>query len=224
MSIDWQAYLDKSLPEEEMLRAEEELKINASARKEFEGLLEFLRGVRAAGLTEQVPFARLEALVPSAPKAQPRRAPVWAGGLGLAASIVFGLIYFLNGSPTVPSASEFETSDPVQASLWASSKLKTKVPVIDLGSQIPLTYVHEGPDRCCFDYKVAGNTYHVNISNSVGGKRSEGRKVLLTSGNSAYVGKGVRWSQGGFDFVILGQDDQVSLKLAERTSEFIQRA
>ena len=225
MRIDWQAYLDGSLDAEARVQAERELRENPAAQRELEGLRSFVSCVRNACLCEEVPFDRLNALVPQSDKLKPRvRAvwPRWAFGLAAAAVLAFAFFRFTGQGPTaLPDA--LTTSDPVVAARWATSRLSMPIPAIDLGSDAPLFYAHGYGGRCCFDYKVAGDTYHVNIERRSNRAATDGRQVQLATGINAFMKRGVKWTQSDYDLFVVGPDPNVSLDVANRTSAQLQR-
>lgn len=224
MKIDWQAYLDGSLDTESKAQAERELRENPAANKELEGLQAFVGCIRSACLAESVPLERLNQLVPEtlAPaRARPRFFPRLAIGFAAAAVLAIAFFRFV-GQGTSALPKDLITDDPVAAAQWASTRLAMNVPPIDLGSDAPIFYAHGYGDRCCFDYKLDGKTYHVNIERRSGAVKV-GREVKLSSGDTAFVDRGVRWVQGRYEMFIVGPETSVSLDLANRTSLQLER-
>ncbi len=190
------------------------------AQKELAGLKNFVQDVRSAALQEEVPLTRLMAMLPDpAPKRSWLPKIVWSTGLAAAAILAIWLVVPKSQAPSL-LVSEIYTNDPVVATNWAAQKLQTFVPTMDMGDDAELFFVHEGGDRCCFDYKVNGKTYHVNIR-AGGGKPGPGTPTKLENGQTVMVGQGVRWNQNGYDLHIVGPDDAVNVKLANRTSELL---
>ena len=224
MRVDWQAYLDGSLDAAARAHAERELRENPAARNELEGLKSFVSCVREACLCEEVPLDRLNALMPAP---EPRRSaartavPRWTYGLAAAAVLAFAYFKFgMQGPATLPDS--LTTTDPVVAAQWASAKLSMNVPAIRLGEDAPLFFAHGYGERCCFDYKVNGQAYHVNVERR-GTQEVDGREVRLETGERAFVQRGVKWSQGDYFLYVVGPDPEVSLDLANRTSAQLQR-
>ena len=138
----------------------------------------------------------------------------WAGGLAVAATIA-GAILLNSGTP---DSLDLITDDPEVASRWASGKLDIAVPRMDLGPDAKLFYVHEGAEKCCFDYRVGGEVYHVNLGRRPNELSLRGRAVKLATGHTAFVDRGIRWTQSGYSLYVVGPDMAVSRKLADRTS------
>ncbi len=216
MKVNWQAYLDQSLSEAEMRVAEHELANNPSARQELNGLKNFLVTVRNVGQAEEVPLERLSRLLPVQPTKK-SWIPRIAWSAGLVATIIAG-VWFLQPQPT---RVEIYTSNPFEATQWAKQRLGMDIPVMDLGSDAQLFLVHEGKQRCCFDYRVHGDTYHVNVRADDRGIRLEGTPVTLQTGTPAAIDRGVRWRERKFEFFIVGPQKNISLDLANRTSKLL---
>jgi len=217
MKIDWQAYLDGSLNAPERAAAEQELLKNPDAARELQGLEDFISLIRQQAMADEVPIDRLQYLIPkAAARPERRKWPVlgWAGGLAVAATVTAILL----NSGTSDSF-DLITNDPAVASRWASSKLEVAVPRMDLGPDAELFYVHEGAEKCCFDYRVGGKVYHVNLGRRPNELNLQGRAVKLATGQTAFVDRGIRWSQSGYSLYVVGPDMAVSRQLADRTSE-----
>lgn len=224
--IDWQAYMDGSLAEEERMAAEHRLQTDPQARRELDGLQNFIGTVRNVGLSEDVPIDRLVAFLPST---ESRKRKSWlprlSWAMGLAATAVAAVLIVPQIIGKSNASTDLYTSDPIAATSWAKRKLNMDIPVMDLGQDAKLFYVHEGKDRCCFDYEVDGETYHVNVRRDNRGVPLEGRSVRLKTGVDAGVSRGVRWRERQYEFFIVGPDSDVSLDLADRTSALLnQRA
>jgi hypothetical protein len=224
MRIDWQAYLDGSLDAEARALADQQLRNDPSAQKELAGLKAFVSSVRNACLCEEVPLERLNRLVPE-PKSESLRSSNyrtrWVYGLAAAAVLAFAFFRFGTQGPD-PSVPDFATNDPQVASRWASAKLSMNIPALDLGSDATLFRAHSYGERCCFDYKVKGKAYHVNIERNKD-QSFEGRSIKLDSGTTAFVGRGVKWSQGAYQMYVVGPDEDVAIDVANRTSSQLQR-
>lgn len=225
MRIDWQAYMDGSLSDSERVVAEQMLLSDPKARRELEGLENFVSTIRNVGISEDVPMERLNALLP-AYKKQAKRSwiPRLAFGATMAAAAAMAAILI---APRIlgPERNELETSNPVTATAWAAKHLQMDIPVMDLGSGTELFLVHEGKGKCCFDYKVHGDTYHVNVRPDNRGMKLEGQPVTLQTGVPAGLGRGVRWREKNYEFFIVGPKPDTSLDLANRTSKLlVQRA
>lgn len=223
MKIDWQAYLDGSLNESERAAADQLLLSDSSARRELDGLQNFVSTIRNVGQAEEIPLARLTALLPEAKK---KSSPAWFRQVGwLAGAAAAAVIAVLLISPPIPAKgsrnSELYTSSPATATTWAIDKLKMDLPIMDLGSDAELFYVHEGKGKCCFDYKVHGDTYHVNVRPDNRGIALEGRQIKLRTGVPAGVDRGVRWREKKMEFFIVGPNPNVSVDLANRTSDLV---
>ncbi|MBC8064997.1 MAG: hypothetical protein H7Y17_09215 [Chlorobia bacterium] len=223
MKIDWQSYLDGSLPSDERAMAEQALREDLQAQRELEGLREFVSTVRSAALAEEVPLERLAAFLPRTEE-KPKRnwLPQLGWATGFAAAAAIGTI-LIRSQLAGPSETEHEifTSNFSVASTWASSKLSMNVPALDLGSDAKLFFVHESGDKCCFDYKVKGKTYHVNVRAKQSAPWIQGESVKLANGQSATINRGVHWNQGQYEFYVVGPDSDTSLDLANRTSTLI---
>jgi|GEM_PF-5064157 len=216
--IDWQAYLDGSLTPEERTRAEQILAESEDARREVDGLKSFLSTLREAALNERVPMDRLEALIPAATK------PRWnwrLAGVGLAAAATIALFLLIPRGPNVHD-DLIETSDPVVAANWVQPLMPFKVPPIRLGGDRPLVLLHHTRTSCCFDFRVKGSIYHVNVFSPP--VRTEGKEVTLSTGISArQKGRRVGWSQNDLVFVVAGQNPETSLEVASAASESLQK-
>lgn len=225
MRIDWQAYMDGSLRDSERVAAEQMLLSDPKARRELEGLENFVSTIRNVGISEDVPMERLSALLPSS-KEQAKRSwiPRLAFGATMAAAAAMAAI-LIGPRLGANERNELETNNPVTATAWASKHLQMDIPVMDLGSGAELFLVHEGKDKCCFDYKVHGDTYHVNVRPDNRGMKLEGEPVTLQTGVPAGMARGVRWREKNYEFFIVGPNPKTSLDLANRTSNLIvQRA
>jgi len=221
---DWQAYLDGSLSPDERAEAEALLASNPSARAELEGLTTFIGAVRDAGLREDIPIERLMARLPHAIQPKTSTGPKlrWIfGGGGLAVAAAMLWFFVLSVKPPRGGANALTTSDPVVAANWARERMDFDVPAIDLGNDVPLTLVHLAEARCCFDYRYKGNLYHVNVLRKGSGKVGSGREIQMSNGIKAYQGRGVRWTQGNWDFFVVGPDASGSVEIADRTSRSI---
>lgn len=226
MRIDWQAYMDGSLTDSERVAAEQLLLSDPKARRELEGLENFVSTIRNVGISEEVPMERLSALLPSS-KGQSRKAwiPRLAWGATFAAAAAVATILIAPRLGQEESRGELYTNNPIAATSWASQKLKMDIPVMDLGKDAELFFVHEGKGKCCFDYKIHGDVYHVNVRPDDRGIELEGKPVTLQTGVPAGMGRGVRWREKKFEFFIVGPNPNTSLDLANRTSSLIvQRA
>ena len=223
MRIDWQSYLDGSQPEDERAIADQALREDLQAKRELDGLRSFVGSIRSAALAEEVPIDRLAALLPKAePKPKRNWFPQLGWATGLAAAATIGTV-LIRSQLAGPSETEQEifTNDFSVASTWASNKLSMNVPALNLGSDAKLFFVHESGDKCCFDYKVEGKTYHVNVRAKRSSPVPKGESVTLANGQSAIVNRGVHWNQGKFEFYVVGPDSDTSLDLANRTSSLI---
>lgn len=220
MRIDWQAYLDGSMNPDEMEAAESELRSNPAARRELEGLRSFVQTLGACGQAEHVPIERLSAKIPTRTqnRVSTRLSPIW--GVGFLGTAVAALVAFwVVRSQSIPFESlDFTTNQPELAARWAAAKLDRPLPAFDMGKDALLFYVHQGPGKCCFDYEVGGKTYHVNVKPAASPKRAEGQRVRLSTGVLATIQRGVRWNQAGLDLYIVGPDEDVSRRLADRAS------
>jgi hypothetical protein len=215
--IDWQAYLDGSLTESERAAAEHELQTNPYALRELQGLERFISSVKSHALAENVPIRRLEAMMPKAesrPALRRLQLVGWTAGLAAAATIAAAIL--LNSGQS--EVWELITDDPAVASKWASAKLDAEVPRMDLGPDAKLMYVHEGAEKCCFDYRVGGEVYHVNLGRRPNELNLRGRAIKLATGETAFVDGGIRWTQAGYSLYVVGPNDAVSQRLADRTS------
>ncbi len=224
MKIDWQAYLDGSLTESEQRAADQLLLSDPQARRELEGLENFVSTIRNVGLSEEVPLTRLAAYLPQTGSRKswlPRLS--WA--MGLAATAIAAILIVPQMLANPDSGNEIYTSDPIAATSWAEKKLRMDIPIMDLGQDAELFYVHEGKEKCCFDYRVKGDTYHVNVRRDNRGIALEGQPMKLKTGIPAGMGRGVRWRESQYEFFIVGPKPEVSLDLANRTSGLlVQRA
>lgn len=211
--IDWQAYLDGSLSPEEKARADAALQESEAARRELDGLRSFVASVKEASLSERVPFDRLEAMIPAAKRTWNWR---WAGA-GLAAAAVLTIAFFAANRPkSFVTRDIIETTDPVVAANWVQPMMPFKVPAIDLGPNRPLFRLHHGTDSCCFDYMVNSEVYHVNVLAHA--RKRAGREVKLSTGVTAYQGRGVGWTQGDLAFFVVGPEPDTSLDIASDMS------
>ncbi|HJP83922.1 MAG TPA: hypothetical protein VJ835_10500 [Fimbriimonadaceae bacterium] len=220
MKIDWQAFRDGSLPEQEMALAREELRTNPEATRSLESLDQFIEAVRQEALREEVPLSRLESLIPSTKPETRRLSWYW---LPAGAAVAAALALFLVNFPSETSKGALETNDPVVATNWVKEQQSFDLPTMDLGSDVPIVRVHEGGDICCFDYQVKGKTYHLNVGKNPSIQMIGDRK-MLPNGREVYVGRGVRWLQAGYDLRIEGPDKQVLLDLANRASTVLEKA
>jgi hypothetical protein len=223
MKFDWQAYLDGSMPPEQRTVARQELETSAAARAELDGLKSMIEIVRLQGLAEEVPLERLSALIPANEKPARNLMFRWAGALAAVGAIGAGIFFVTR--PNVPFDSvEFATSDAALASRWAGHKLAAELPPMDLGGDAPLFYVHEGRGKCCFDYRVDGGVYHVNIRTKPGDGKPTGKDVRLPNGKEALIDRGVWLKQGRYEVFVVGPQPKISVDLASRTSTLLERA
>ncbi|MBN9501453.1 MAG: hypothetical protein BGO01_01395 [Armatimonadetes bacterium 55-13] len=219
--VDWQAYLDGSLSPEDRAAADRLLDTSPDAQEQLAGLRVFIASVREAGRSEEVPLARLEALVPTI------RPPWWRRGAWLTASAVAAIlvlaIYLRPSAPNATLSDRLVTNDPVVAAQWVQSSMPFRVPTIDLGPSMPLKLIHHTDKSCCFDYLVHGKIYHVNVYEK-GERRGSGREIKLKCGTTAYVGHGVHWEQNDLAFYVIGPDESTSVEVATLASSQLNRA
>lgn len=216
--IDWQAYRDGSLSVEEAELAERQLLSDPAARRELEGLSQFVGAVRSSAKSVDVPLSRLEKLIPSPKVTQRTHSGVW---ITLAAAAVIAIAFLLRPKDQNTPTDEFgfKTTDPVAAAQWLQPKFAFHVPALNLGADAPLEFVHRGGNSsCCLDYAYRGNVYHVNFLKKGTDRVRNGRPIKLASGLNAVEGRGVSWSQGEWDLHIVGPVDADRIELASRTS------
>lgn len=221
---DWQAYLDGSMSLDERAKAEASLESDPSARAELDGLRTFIGAVREAGLREDVPIERLMRRMPKANQPKTTTGPSlrWIfGGGGLAVAAAMLWFFVLSVKPPQSDANSLTTSDPVVAANWAKGRMGFAVPAMNLGNDVPLTLVHLGQAHCCFDYRFKGNLYHVNVLKKGSGKIGDGKEIHMSNGIKAYQGRGVRWTQGNWDFYVIGPGTSESVEIADKTSRSI---
>jgi hypothetical protein len=218
--IDWQAYRDGSLSQEDVDFAETQLLTDPTARRELDGLSKFVGAVKASGKSMDIPLSRLEKLIPGPKERSPNR---WVWGALAAAALI--PVAFLLRPTSEDSAGEFglTTKDPVAAAQWLQPKFAFHVPALSLGPDAPLEFVHHGGNSsCCLDYAFRGNVYHVNLLRKGTDFARSGRHVRLSSGIEATVGRSISWTQGGWDLHVVGPVPADRLEVASRASMQLQ--
>lgn len=202
--IDWQAYLDGSLIQQEQLRADELLRQDPSAQAELDSLKNFREQIKKAGLGEAVPTSRLEANLRQI--VRENRTPWFArfSFLGPVAAAIVALAVIVN-VPTnfrtvdQPSSNQVVAStldlrlspfvasmavhDPQKAAEWTASKVHYPTPVISLASLKGSELEGAECGQCWMAYRVQYQGEKYIIYGRHESDRFAKKKCMMAQGN-----------------------------------------
>ncbi len=223
-NIDWQAYLDGSLSQEERAAAEVQLATDPAARAELDGLRAFIALVRKAGRSQHVPIDRLRARLSAV--ARPSRVH-WiqrsAVAVVAAAVLVFAFFYArvdpdrLNQTATQAS---FATANPLAAAEWLRKHGQKMAPVIDLGTTAVVQTTSFGQDWGCYEFLVDGVPYRIYMTTKEASFTQRPQKVL-PCGTLTYSARGTGFCAQGCNFYVVGPDQATREHLASVATRYM---
>lgn len=230
MSMDWQAFDDNSLSEEERSQAVDRLKNDDKAHRELEGLKSFQKTVRQQCLEEQVPHDRLYNMLGRVcgRKRRPSKL-LYALPIAAAAAAIAAGAYIWPQKPfpvnfeTSPQLTATTTHSPTQAAQWVKTQSGVNVPVISLSS-MPSKFEGARCGSCwiSYDYLIGDQNYTISIKQSWHAfdhlKQSQ-----VKNGREYYVSaNGIGWyCHGGMSYYVTGGTEegrwQVALSASRET-------
>jgi hypothetical protein len=223
--IDWQAYLDGSMFDQDRQDADRLLAESERARSELNGLMALRDTVRDAALSAPVPEDQLAAMLTKAvakPRFSIRRVIYAVAPVAAAAAIAWYLLIFdpmrLDRSPT---RQIYEPNNPRDAAAWVRQRRPFKVPVIDLGRDVELMVTRVGDNWACYDFLVDGQVYYLYMSPDPSPLR-KAQRTAVVDGTTFYYGRGVGWEKNGLGFYIKRGDEQVRERMASRIAKHLE--
>jgi hypothetical protein len=225
--IDWGAYLDGSVSDEERKRIEALLSSSQEARSDFEGFKEFRSALRKAALADPVPIDRLEALLQKAAGQKrrfmfaPRLAFSFAAAAALFVFLGWRLWFYDPMLPVVLRAGEsLAISDPVAAAQWVNERTGMHAPVVRLAGMGRLIGVEIGDDWFCYDFEVRGQTVHLFMHSDKA--RFDGLAATEVQNHRLFLGRGVGWTCCHLAYVLKGADRSLLIECAVRAEAELQ--
>lgn len=224
--MDWQSYIDGSMPAAERAALEGRMALEPKLRAELEGFKSFQSALREAGQSVVVPNAALQtALAGVAAKGSPIPWMRMRWSLGaVAASILILFAWFMvTRDPMALANSRMRDSFPrptaEQASAWVYNKIGLLVPPIPMtGSGAILERTAVGDDWAMFEYSVQGDHFSIYVKS--GDNFDSFPKTEGTEGTPQFVGpKGTGWRANGLSYYLTGSEEMVSRMNCEATKE-----
>lgn len=193
--VDWHAYLDGSLSVAERAEAERILQADSEARLRLENLKSFLAHVAAEGQAEEVPTAKLQAMIPKSAS----RAPF--GLLRPAMVAVFCLVLLgallwrpRTQAPASPRIEAIAATDPVVAERWILERTGLDAPMPSLASG-KLVASERTATAGCYCLMLKGHMVHLAFTGDM--KATQGMEpkdgFLVGNGMVAFKAKGLLW-------------------------------
>jgi hypothetical protein len=212
--IDWQAYLDGSLPPDLAREAERLLREDPRVRRELQALKGFIGQVRSSALSEFVPAGRFESLMPR--RRKPNRAFRKSVFSLVPLAVLAGAWHVTGQDPArldrSPVLATSRTEDPAQAATFAASYLMAGAPKVALDGRAQLCTTRAGAGWAAYDYRVGEDRYSLYISRDATPFRKRPQRTI--EGERYVSSHGVGWEQKGLAFYVAGPEPGVRTSLA----------
>ncbi|MCW5944142.1 MAG: hypothetical protein KIS66_18090 [Fimbriimonadaceae bacterium] len=214
--MDWQAYLDGSLPADLRVEADRLLREDPSARRELEGLRGFIASTRRAVVAEPVPTANLRRALRKA--SHPCWVPAvrwsFAGALAVAAiaAVWSAALFDPIRLDRTPVEATFATMSPVAASQWVGQQARIPAPVLRLPCGARFDQARHGREWAALAFRHEGEAFELLMSRC--SKPFDGAKVMTRDGREFYVGKGIGWKQGRVAYYLRGGSAEQRWRIA----------
>ena len=195
--IDWQLFEAGQMTGDQLAEAQEALKNDPQAAKELDGLKNFTKTCRKAGLSEPVPTQKLNAICSQV--CQYERAPLWRrlAVPAAAAAVVFVVVFMatrgsgIDPLAPVPPGEQLLTGDSLLVADWASQRAHIFVPKLDLAKVASLKSAECGEGWACLDMTAESQKYQLWVY-----RKDEclaKLKEVQDAGMKFYVGDGLAW-------------------------------
>jgi hypothetical protein len=225
---DWKDYENGALSAAEMEQARRLLAESDEARRDYEAYQAYRMALREAGRQDEASFDRLQALLA---RSMPRRRPPirWApfGALGaaaLAAAYFAGPSLFGTTSEAPPSTARLdqtvarlETSDPLQASRWASKGVSFPVYPYRLDGEAKLTGASYGRDWAAYEY--ATQTCRVKLVIRPRGYMIPNAQERRVGKTVFYVGRTIVWNCPACAYELIGGTEETRWRVAQAAAK-----
>lgn len=206
--VNWHAYLDGSLDDAEMARAERLLEEDAEARGRLENLRAFLADVRRESLSQPVPLARLHAMIP---QRSPSLTPAWHVA-ALAAALLLFVLWTAPGK--APGTETIATADIASAARWIEDRTGIDPPIPSIPSG-RLVASERSSDSGCFCFSVDGVVVHLSFTRSA--SALDGFRPSEREGHDYYESGGrVAFRSNGLTWIVVGRESAAVWKLARQ--------
>lgn len=222
--FDWQAYDDGSLSREAKALADSALSESSKARSELQGLRVFRQTVRREALQEEVPQARLEAMLDGVLAADRRRplqlwAPLWAAAaaLVLLSLVLIPQAFQRNAAPLQVQLATgpgeiLMTDNPSEAREWAADRSGLALPTVSLIGTGEMKSSRADQGWACYDFIINGE--HVCLTIRPDYPDLSRMQVLIHDGVEFYTGNGIAWEMDGLIYSLNGEPSGELLELA----------
>lgn len=164
--IDWHAYLDGSMTPSERAEAERALLEDATARIQLENLRAFLAQIAAEGQAEEVPSARLQAMLKASTATKPPFR-TWRPVMVAAFATVVVVAFLARPAPPLPEFEKISVTDRVVAEGWIQERTGIVASIPALASGV-LVGTERTDDEGCFCFMVNGHLVHLVVSQKAG--------------------------------------------------------
>jgi len=203
--IDWQSYLDGSMPDAERQSIEQRIEADEALQRELEGHQAFASSIQEAGQAEAVPYNKLHAMMDAVikPAAPTVKVAFLRPALLMAVILaVFALGARLTSDPhalaRTPLKGHIRAISPEQAAHWAIEKTGLPAPLVPLeGTGADLIGASHGANWASYQYRVGEDRVTLTFANrkSVGMQKN---KLGQISAN------GVSWQGKKLAFYLSG--------------------
>ena len=216
--IDWDAYLDGSMPEAERQRLDRRLQDEPTLQRELAGFRAFKLAVRDAGLGTEVPDDRLSRTLSSVVAAKPKPAGPSLEKWALRLSPVLGIILayaVVTNWPTgeavsaksiaiamSPPIAHCKIDDPAKVATWMKEKAPLDVPPLNLPSSSRLTGVKAGRNWAAWSIETEDHAITLYVARA---DAFDGAPFEELDGLRLYKSPwGFGWRQGGYSYYVDG--------------------
>lgn len=222
--IDWQSYLDGTMPEAERTALEGRLAQEPALKAELDGYQAFSSEITRQGQSEAIPYERLHAVfdkivAPVSPRPNILR-PVFAMALAL---VVFVIATMLARDPNALAQSPYRASvavsNPEHAAAWVYNHTDFNAPLVPMkGTEAKLIKAQYGAGWASYEYRLGGNNLTLYFADR---SRRSVKKLKL----GRITSHGVAWESHKLSFYLVGPrpalDKVMSIAMTESKKPYV---